>query len=716
MVKSCEKMDGTIKHMTKSAELQNQNRRLNWLSNDRAIPIFLLILTLLTYAPLIRSLGFYWDDWPMLWFDITQGPQGFAQAFTSDRPFLGYLYQFTGAVVGTDPLNWQIVAVLFRWLVSWAFWWMLRQLWPRHADETLWMTILLTVYSGFKQMPVAYVWSNALIMLFAYILSYGMMLKAIRSAESADWKGYWVWTIAGVLCYAFCTVSTEYYTGLDLVRGVVIWIFLLNFADFTSLSFLKKCWKTLFYWIPYLAVLAIFMFWRVFIFKFPSYQPVLLTELAENPLRAAAGLLSRVVNDFYTATWGAWIEFFRFPGTENLKSVSDKLFWLFVLIGFALVWIVARFYRKNQDRSTVPENAQKDHWVYQALALGALAVIFPGIPYLITSLSPALDFPRDRWLSAYMFGSSILLVGLCCWLIQRRSKRILWVSLFAAFAIGGNFLNANSFRRDWENQQDFVQQLTTRIPDFEQPLFLLTDFNPLSYETDNSLTGMVNLALSPENKSLTLPVSVGFYDVRFQNSTERLENEQNLYQGFRSANFQGTVEDVVVYFYSPPGCLRILDSAQHSTLPLFPESFSAFMRFSNPKKIYNAGDSSDFLWQHIFKRQPAENWCTWFQRADLARQSEDWESIARIGDQVLGQYDAAEASEYIPFVEAYIHLDRWEDALPLIAKIHGMNKSLDAPLCPILQKLFVDFLPEDQETMAAAAGALHKIGCSAYNQ
>lgn len=695
--------------MSFSTEIESEQKQPGS-QKELSVPFFLLLITLITYAPLIRQLGFYWDDWPMLWFELTQGPQGFLQAFTIDRPFLGYFYYLTAILFGSDPLVWQIVTVLSRWLVAWAFWWLLKQLWPGNRYIAIGGAILLTTYSGFKQMPIAYVWGNALILLFLYVLSYGLMLKAISHAENGKAGKYWLFTIIGVFCYTYCTLCTEYYTGLDLTRGIIIWIFLLRYLSFQQVPFWGKVKKTAFYWLPYLAVFVAFMFWRVFIFQFPSYQPVLMTNLKNNPLNAVLGLFERIVQDFYTATWGAWTEFFRFPSSETTRAVSDRLFWLIVLAGFVLIaGYLCTLHRRQKSAPLAAGNAEK--WINQALLLSAAAVIFSGLPYVVTSLSPGLEFPYDRWLIVYMFGSVILLPALIAWFTKSPAKRILLISLFAAMAMGGNLLNANTFRRDWNNQQDFVDQLLTRIPDFQAPMYLLSDTNPLKFETDNSLTGMVNLALAPELTSELLEVSVGFYSTRFKDGIERLESSKPFYQGFRSAMFGAESKDVVVYYYNPPGCLRILDPNQHAVLPIFPEEYYDLISLSHPGKINSGERDAAFIQTAVFKSIPEDSWCRNFQKADLARQFEDWQTIAAIGDETLPRFSAGEASEYIPFIEAYGNLRRWQDMTLLVDKVHAMNHELDFVLCPILQKLMAGKMPPDSELFKQVQPSLFQIGC-----
>lgn len=676
--------------------------------------LFLLTLSLLAFIPLIKRLGFYWDDWSMLWFEVSQGPQGFAEAFTGDRPFLGFLYRWTGKFLSVNPLGWQLLTVFFRWLVGCAFLRMLRLLWKEKPNETLWIASVCAVYSGFKQMPIAYVWGNAFILLFFYLLSYVFMLHAIRAFRSGSRTSALIHTLLGVVSYLICTLCTEYYTGLDLARIVIVWILLRQDDAYRDRPFFKQLREALFFWFPYLTALAGFMIWRVFVFRFPSYQPVLIGELTTNPFGTLIGLVKTVIQDVYTATWGAWIEFFRFPFTEPTTR-ADFVFWVFVAVAFLIALVAFHFVKTGPESS--PGSEKKPQWTIEAGILGLSAVILPGLPYVVTDLSPALTFPRDRWLTAYMFGSAILLIALIDWIIRSKAQKIFSVSLVTAFMVGGNILNANRYARDWQIQKDFIGQLQTRIPALETPTYLFTDYNPLSFETDNSLTGMVNLGLFPENSSLDLPVAVGFFDVRFERDLTAIENGAPIYHGFRSALYHGNADDMLVYFYSPPGCLRILDPAQHTDLPIFPKSFYELIPYSNLSRIGAAAKPrAEFVQTHIFK-QPIDiqSWCYAFQKADFARQNQDWAEIAKIGDEAFLKTEGPmEASELIPFIEAYAKTDQWSKNAALIRRVHAMNPDLDQPLCKRLQALLEEHPIYDEEIFNQTQAAFYDAGCSLY--
>ena len=677
---------------------------------EKSVPFILLLFTIIAYIPLVSQLGFYWDDWPMLWFKVTKGAEGFATAFESDRPFLGYLYQLT-AHLGNNPLVWQILTVFFRWTVTFAFWWMLRQLWPERKREVFWISMLLAVYPGFKQMPIVYVWMNAFIMLLAYILSYGMMLKAIKSGSK---KGWILWTVPSVFLFTFCTISTEYYTGLEIARGLIVWIFLARDAGFRDLGFWKKILRIIQEWLPYIGVIGVFMFWRVFIFQFPSYKPVLLEQMTANPFKALVNLIVRIVEDAYTATWGAWTEFVRFPNHVDFEVESGKLFWIPVSLSLLAILLVGHFFKSDDSRLNENKEEKKAYWIWclAAIGLGLFMVICPGLPYWVTTLPIHLYYPYDRFLVAFMFGSSIFMVGLISFFLRTQWQKTIVFSILTAMAIGGNILNANSYRKDWAMQLDFASQLVTRIPELEKHTILLTDDSPFQYESDNSLTGLVNLALKPEPDDNELPYSVMHFSSRF-GSIDELEASKDVYFDFRGSLFWAPNDQIVAYHYSPPGCLRVLETEQHELLTIFPESYSYFMDLSKPKElIIPKGSASSFIFTDVFEKPIEKNWCYYFEKADLARQTEDWETIAAIGDEVLETMKAGEASEYLIFAEAYINLDQWEKAFDLFERVHAEEKGLDQVLCGYIHRWVGNHQPEDPEIILPLITAMNNVGCS----
>src|SRR3990172_7390272 len=65
-----------------------------------SLPVVLLVVAILAFGLFIPWLGFYWDDWPSIWFLHLLGPLGFRDVFASDRPFLGQLFILSTGILG----------------------------------------------------------------------------------------------------------------------------------------------------------------------------------------------------------------------------------------------------------------------------------------------------------------------------------------------------------------------------------------------------------------------------------------------------------------------------------------------------------------------------------------------------------------------------------------------------------------------------------------
>jgi hypothetical protein len=149
----------------------------------RSIPLALFILCLISYGLMIPWLGFYWDDWPYIWFAHTYGPAGLMKALAGDRPFLAAIYMFTTTVLGKTPLPWQIFAIVSRWLSAWVMWWTLKKIWPKASRQTALAAFLFAVYPGFGQHWISVIYSQAYLLLAASVVSLGLMVQSVRTVS-----------------------------------------------------------------------------------------------------------------------------------------------------------------------------------------------------------------------------------------------------------------------------------------------------------------------------------------------------------------------------------------------------------------------------------------------------------------------------------------------------------------------------------------------------
>ena len=156
---------------------------LRRLLNQYCVPLALLVLCFMAFGLLIPSLGFYWDDFPMIWFGHLLGSAGYLETLSSDRPFLAGIYLITTSILNSTPIQWQILGILSRWITAVVLWWSLCNLWPKHTRQISWVAFLFAVYPGFKQQPISVIYSNGFILLAFYFLSWGLMVLAHRKPK-----------------------------------------------------------------------------------------------------------------------------------------------------------------------------------------------------------------------------------------------------------------------------------------------------------------------------------------------------------------------------------------------------------------------------------------------------------------------------------------------------------------------------------------------------
>ena len=99
--------------------------------NESFAAIFLLLLTtVITYGVSIPKLGYYHDDWFVLWSAQSRGAESLVPLFSTDRPFMGVVYSVVYRLLGDTVINWHLYALLWRFIGGLACFWILRLIWP----------------------------------------------------------------------------------------------------------------------------------------------------------------------------------------------------------------------------------------------------------------------------------------------------------------------------------------------------------------------------------------------------------------------------------------------------------------------------------------------------------------------------------------------------------------------------------------------------------
>ncbi len=661
-------------------------KKLHFRFTYRSVPILLALITLLSYGLLIARLGFYWDDWAFAFLSHHYGPAELVRAFASYRPFLGPIFFLTTTLFDSVPLLWQVFGLVIRFATALACWWMLLQIWPNHKNQILAVSLLFLVYPGYSQQWVALTHTNQeLIPLIAYLFSIGLTARAIRNPSARRWS-----TIFALLLQVIGLFTTEYFVGYEVIRlGVIL---ILSEPG----VLIQRLKRSLLVWLPYAIVWLLNGAWLISFYRSGQYQSYGmdgLQSLHGNPIRVMGSLVAEALQTLITATLYAWnqvFNLFRLPAGGSVFLTGLGV----LLLGFVLVGafrLLADFAHENED---------DNRWAFQAIGLGVVAILVGRLPSWVAGLNFLVKYDYDRFFLSIMLGASLLLVGLLELIIKSGKPKTFFVSLLVALAICTQFLYAKNYQKDFENQRSFLSQVVWRAPAIEPGTILLTDQVPaIPYESDMGLTAALNWVYTPELSTHELPLIILYSDIRLElQQLPSLDPGQAIQIDYRTAGFNGNTTDSIVFLYPEAGCIKFLDPSDRiaSGVIHLPPSLDQASLLSNLDRIQTSAASP--AWPvGVLGKEPGQSWCYYYQKAQLARQTGDWEAVSKLAQQAQkAALRPKDPTEWFTFVEADFRLENFSRATELMGKYTEHRASTPKMACRFMELLSEPGLSPDQ--------------------
>lgn len=576
--------------------------------------------------------------------------------------------------------------------------WLINTIWPKRKIQAFLIASIMLVFPGFGQQFVSITGSRHILGLSLSIGSLALMILAERRNSNT-----WFLRIISILTALIGMLITEYFYGLEILRPFILWL---------SVDNERKGIKDLsFRWLPYFLLMAGVFIWRASITQFGNYPINLINSFAADPQQTIPHFGETVLEDMFAATGGAWAMLFVFSDPIQIGTATDWYYWILVtIISLGMFLYLATSKSWEADRK----------WAREAIWLGLAALFAGGISYWVTGLTLKLVFPADRLVLPMMLGSSLALIGLLELMVRPKIARALILSTFVGLAVGWHFLNAISYRVDWEKEIYFFKQLTLRIPDLQDGTTLISEQLPFSYATDNSLTAPLNWIYAPEfapdspyydweyriGEFEKLPLMFRYLGLRLDWQLPPLEKEANYSAPFRFFQFFGSSKNVLLLYYREPYCLRILDpvydeghphflGAEYYSRnpdlldPIFSREFPNFpdltinaLRFSKADLILFNAENHEGLLPEMLDGNTLDDWCYFFQKAELARQQGNWNQVAKLGDMALfGSYKPKHSSELPVFIEGYAHMGDFGKAEAITRMALEMDASMKMMLC-----------------------------------
>jgi hypothetical protein len=356
----------------------------------------------------------------------------------------------------------------------------------------------------------------------------------------------------------------------------------------------------------------------------------------------------------------------------------------------------------------------RSHWGWQALVFGLTGILLGRVPSWAAGLPLTLQSINDRFMVSMMLGGCLFLAGLLELAFGKSRLKVYVLALIIALGIGQQFYTANDFRRDWVRQQQIFWQMAWRMPGLEPGTVLLTHELPLRYETDMGLTAPLNWIYAPGYTGGNLPYALLYTRTRLEGaSLPALEPGQPISFDYRTVGFKGSTSQAVTVIVPPNACLHVLDSvyAGGDTYERQPRFLRDAIRLSDPTLILaDAGPPE--MPVALFGEEPAHTWCYYYEKAELARQVGDWETVAALGDDARAQgYVPGDALEWLPFIEAYVITGDYETARELSNLAYQDDSRPRKGLCHAWERIWVNGQGME-EVEGLASDMLEKFACA----
>lgn len=641
------------------------------LNNETLISaLFIFLVTLITYGVSIPALGYYHDDWYMLWSGQARGAESIVSLFSTDRPFMGVVYSYAYRLLGDSIFNWHFYALLWRFVGGMAFFWILRLLWPDHRYIATLMTVLFMIYPGFLSIPNANTKQNHLYGFGTALLSIALMLQVVKMKNPV---GKILLSLLSVLLTANYLFIYEYMIGFEGTR-----IVLLGYAFFQNgirniralvWEIAKRVW-------PHILVTAGFVYWRIFIFD-SSRRATDTALLAEGYLSDFRNMSLRLViesiKDFLDTTIFAW-----FISPYQLISIArySRLGTAVFIAGLVVALVVLYFVIHRNTWGTA--QAERDSkLIKDFLVVGALVIFCAVVPVVLSGRQLDL-FDAYKSYGLHPIPGAILFTTGIVLMLQPSFRKWALITLIG-ISVCTHILNATDWENYWAYQRGMWWQLTWRAPELKDNTMVMTystgGYNP---QQDYEIWGPVNLIYRPQPaQSPAIQAEVLNPDTAHRVTQKEIVNNM-----VRDIPMHRDYGNLLLLSISPiSSCLHIIDGQ----LPVYSESEAAITRqigeFSQIDRIIPTGTPS-VPPTSMFGPEPVHDWCYYYQKASLARQLGDWEQVVNLyREATQAGFDTDDTSELFPYLEALVNLGNYDDARTLFNKEIKGSAEMRLPLC-----------------------------------
>lgn len=672
--------------------------------NENLTPIVFLVIAIAGFGLLANRLGYYQDDWPYIFYAFNKGiPSLTLEMYYDSRPNAAWMYIGLFNLLGFNPTAWHITALLARWLTATSLWYFFKRLWPGHAREATFAVLIFLVHPFFLIQSYAVnsmlYWGGFLF----FALSLYLMARVITDSR------YRIpLTILAVFLEGLHLFTSEYFVGMVLIRPLILyWLLIGQYAEIRA-----RITKTLANWIPYLAALAAYVIWRMFLYIPPPIgdrnSPKILFAFLESPLETIGYLIRTALQDSIIVIFTSW---YRTLVPEML-SFASIFNWFVLLIG-GLTFITAFFFLTKSSPSA---SMEKRRWLASPLSLGLLIVFLGMAPLWIIGqdiVTHKNEFAGSRFGIGATLGASLILAAIIENILDDGKKKAVIVSLCIALAVSMHLTVEKDFTYSWEKQERLARELLWRAPGLEVGTAIVTDEEILGYMGGYSVAYSLITTYQPGDISAPPYWYFPFYYTN-PNVNDFLAGIP-LEGSKLTMDFKGSSRKMILLSFNPEmqRCLWILQP-QDTNLRLVNDDMQKLAAGSDIGLIKQVEGDSPAPPEAIYGKTDTQTWCYYFEKADLARQYGQWEEIVRLWNEAQAAGERPDNGfEYIPFIEGLGHTGDWEQVTEMTKFAKRITAGLEPSLCSAMDRL-TQSAPDSQEKDETVKDLMEDLDCSSY--
>jgi len=283
-----------------------------------------------------------------------------------------------------------------------------------------------------------------------------------------------------------------------------------------------------------------------------------------------------------------------------------------------------------------------------------------------------------------MLGAAMIVVSVVELLIYKLKNRIVIIAILVGLAIGYHARYTNSFRWAWNKELNLYHQLKLRVPDLQPNSAFIADQEILYYMGDYPTAYALNTIYGEPLNEPEGEIDHWFFAItsNFGKDMDGFLAGTDISAQHRTLNFAGRSDQSLIISFEPDSgqCLYVI-RPQDATFRRLPALLRDASHLSDLSRIITTADSSSAFLDAI-DAEFTDNWCAYFQKADLARQKEDYDEVIKLWNDAQEKgFSPGAYFEYMPFIDAYTKLGRWKDAEELtFAAVHKFP-TLRLPVC-----------------------------------